>query len=84
VGTIWYPFGVWRNKSVDPGIGYASRTNYYDDLFADPMVLDEDNYIDYILPQLYWSIDHRTASYKVKMVLRTKNTAIYIEMGLQD
>jgi uncharacterized lipoprotein YddW (UPF0748 family) len=33
------------------------------DLFADPIAWMEDNYIDYILPQLYWSIDHRTASY---------------------
>jgi uncharacterized lipoprotein YddW (UPF0748 family) len=44
----------------------------------------QDNYIDYILPQLYWSIDHRTASY-AKLIKwwaeNTKNTAIYIGNG---
>jgi uncharacterized lipoprotein YddW (UPF0748 family) len=58
------PFGVWRNKSVDPkgSDTQAGQTNY-DDLFADPMAWMEGNYIDYMLPQLYWSIDHKTASY---------------------
>jgi len=58
------PFGVWRNKSVDPrgSDTKAGQTNY-DDLFADPIAWMEGNYIDYILPQLYWSIDHKTASY---------------------
>jgi uncharacterized lipoprotein YddW (UPF0748 family) len=47
------PFGVWRNKSVDPrgSDTQAGQTN--DDLFADPIAWMEDNYIDYILPQLY-------------------------------
>lgn len=79
------PFGVWRNKSVDPrgSDTQAGQTNY-DDLFADPMAWMEDSYIDYILPQLYWSIDHRTASY-AKLIKwwaeNTKNTAIYIGNG---
>jgi uncharacterized lipoprotein YddW (UPF0748 family) len=79
------PFGVWRNKSVDPrgSDTQAGQTNY-DDLFADPMAWMEDNYIDYILPQLYWSIDHRTASY-AKLIKwwseNSKNTAVYIGNG---
>jgi uncharacterized lipoprotein YddW (UPF0748 family) len=79
------PFGVWRNKSVDPrgSDTQAGQTNY-DDLFADPIAWMEDNYIDYILPQLYWSIDHRTASY-AKLIKwwseNSKNSAIYIGNG---
>jgi uncharacterized lipoprotein YddW (UPF0748 family) len=55
-----------------------------DDLFADPIAWMEDNYIDYILPQLYWSIDHRTASYAklIKWWLRTQNSAIYWKWNL--
>lgn len=58
------PFGVWRNKSVDPrgSDTKAGQTNY-DDLFADPIAWMDGKYIDYMLPQLYWSIDHKTASY---------------------
>jgi uncharacterized lipoprotein YddW (UPF0748 family) len=54
MGSIWYhPFGVWRNKSVDPrGSDTNSATNY-DDLFADPVAWMENCWIDYLLPQLY-------------------------------
>jgi uncharacterized lipoprotein YddW (UPF0748 family) len=48
------PFGVWRNKSVDPrGSDTNSGQTNYDDLFADPVWM-ENCWIDYLLPQLYW------------------------------
>ena len=79
------PFGVWRNKSVDPkgSETEAGQTNY-DDLYADPLAWMENNWIDYLVPQLYWSIDHPKASYS--KLLRwwsenSKNTAIYIGNG---
>lgn len=79
------PFGVWRNKSVDPrgSDTQAGQTNY-DDLFADPMAWMEGKYIDYMLPQLYWSIDHKTASYAKLMKWwseNSENTNIYIGNG---
>ena len=80
------PFGVWRNKSVDPkgSDTQAGQTNY-DDLYADPMAWMEGNYIDYLLPQLYWSIDHPKASYaklsKWWADNTNKNTALYIGNG---
>ena len=76
------PFGVWRNKSVDSrgSDTRAGQTNY-DDLFADPIAWMDGQYIDYILPQLYWSIDHKTASY-AKLIKwwseNTSNTNLYI------
>jgi len=76
------PFGVWRNKSVDPrgSDTQAGQTNY-DDLFADPLVWMENNWIDYILPQLYWSLDHPKASYTKLLKWwseNAKNSAVYI------
>ncbi len=79
------PFGVWRNKSVDPrgSDTQAGQTNY-DDLFADPIAWMNGKYIDYMLPQLYWSIDHKTASY-AKLIKwwadNSTNTNIYIGNG---
>ncbi len=69
------PFGVWRNKSVDPkgSDTQAGQTNY-DDLFADPLAWMEGKYIDYIIPQLYWSIDHKTASYSKLLKWWSENT----------
>jgi uncharacterized lipoprotein YddW (UPF0748 family) len=46
------PFGVWRNKSVDPrGSDTNSGQTNYDDLFADPVAWMENCWIDYLLPQ---------------------------------
>ncbi|EIA08732.1 glycoside hydrolase family 10 protein [Flavobacterium frigoris] len=79
------PFGVWRNKSVDPkGSDTQSGQTNYDDLFADPMAWMEHSWVDYILPQLYWSMDHRTASYTKLLkwwAENSKNTAVYIGNG---
>ena len=79
------PFGVWRNKSVDPrgSDTQAGQTNY-DDLFADPIAWMDGKYIDYMLPQLYWSIDHKTASYS-KLIKwwadNSTNVNVYIGNG---
>jgi hypothetical protein len=79
------PFGVWRNKSVDPrGSDTQSGQTNYDDLYADPIAWMEGKYIDYLLPQLYWSIDHKTASY-AKLIkwwaANTTNSNLYIGNG---
>ncbi|WP_338408592.1 family 10 glycosylhydrolase [uncultured Flavobacterium sp.] len=76
------PFGVWRNKSIDPkgSDTQAGQTNY-DDLYADPLAWMENSWIDYLVPQLYWSIDHPKASYSKLLKWwseNSKNTAIYI------
>jgi len=69
------PFGVWRNKSVDPkGSDTVSGQTNYDDLYADPMDWMNNNWIDYIVPQLYWSIDHKTNSYAKLMKWWSENT----------
>ncbi len=58
------PFGVWRNKSVDPtgSNSQAGQTNY-DDLFADIKLWVDKEWIDYNVPQLYWEIGHPKADY---------------------
>lgn len=76
------PFGVWRNKSVDPkGSDTESGQTNYDDLYADPMNWMEHKWIDYLVPQLYWSMGHPKASYSKLLKWwseNSKNTAIYI------
>ncbi len=61
------PFGVWRNKDKDPVRGSDTRAGItcYDDLFADVLLWLEKDWIDYIAPQLYWSIGFAAADYKV-------------------
>ncbi len=79
------PFGVWRNKSMDEkgSETQAGQTNY-DDLFADTMLWDNNKWIDYIIPQLYWSLDHQKASHSKLLKWwseNSKNAALYIGNG---
>lgn len=60
------PFGVWRNKSVDPkGSDTRAGQTCYDDLYADVLKWMREGWVDYMLPQLYWSIGNKAAPYDV-------------------
>jgi len=49
------PFGVWRNKSNDAsGSDTKSGVTNYGDLYADIMLWLKNDWIDYIMPQVYW------------------------------
>ena len=60
------PFGVWRNASKDPrgSATRAGQTNY-DDLYADILKWEQQGWIDYVSPQLYWEIGFAIADYKI-------------------
>ncbi|MEP0711110.1 family 10 glycosylhydrolase [Algoriphagus sp.] len=79
------PFGVWRNQDKDPkgSPTRAGQTNY-DDLYADVLLWMKNGWVDYMLPQLYWSMDHKLASHKTLNDWWAKNhynTNIYIGNG---
>ena len=58
------PFGVWRNQADDPlGSETTADRSTYDDLYADPLTWMREGWIDYLIPQLYWSRDFHLASY---------------------
>jgi len=49
------PFGIWRNKSVDPDGSSGRRgISSYDDLYADVRKWLMKGWIDFVIPQLYW------------------------------
>lgn len=56
------PFGIWRNKKSDPRGSDTNGLQNYDDLYADVILWAEKGWIDYLAPQLYWSLDHKVAS----------------------
>lgn len=58
------PFGVWRNKSVDiTGSNTKAGVTAYDTTFADVRTWIKQEYIDYVTPQVYWSIGFAAAPY---------------------
>ncbi len=60
------PFGVWRNRADDPrgSDTQAGQTNY-DDLYANILKWQEEGWIDYVTPQIYWHIGKEVADYEI-------------------
>lgn len=57
------PFGIWRNKASDPRGSNTNGLQNYDALYADVLLWAHNGWIDYLLPQLYWDLEHKSASY---------------------
>ena len=79
------PFGVWKNKSTDPrGSDTKAGQTTYEDLYADPLLWMERGWLDYLAPQVYWSMELPVASHR-KIVEwwanNTKNTNLFIGNG---
>jgi uncharacterized lipoprotein YddW (UPF0748 family) len=58
------PFAVWRNKATDAqGSDTTAGVQTYDDLAADTRKWVREQWIDYIVPQVYWNIGFPPADY---------------------
>lgn len=58
------PFGIYRNKKSDANGSNTNGLQNYDDLYADVLKWDKERWTDYLVPQLYWQIGHKSADYK--------------------
>ena len=61
------PFGIWRNKASDPDGSETDGLECYDALFADCIKWTAEGWVDYMVPQLYWELEHKRASDLVLM-----------------
>lgn len=60
------PFGVWRNIADDPtGSNTKAGVTAYDDMHADVRTWIQKEWIDYVAPQIYWSMSLQTARYDI-------------------
>ena len=79
------PFGVWKNKSTDPmGSDTKAGQTTYEDLYADPVLWVQEGWLDYLAPQVYWSMEYPIASHKTIASWWNKhapNTNLYIGNG---
>ncbi|MGI9551587.1 MAG: glycoside hydrolase family 10 protein [Aurantibacter sp.] len=79
------PFGVWKNDSTDPkGSETKAGQTTYENLYADPLLWMQKGWLDYLAPQVYWSMDFPVASHR-KIVNwwsnNSSNTNLYIGNG---
>ncbi len=56
------PFGIWKNRIVDGGAG-TNGFEAYDKLYCDALEWLRAGTIDYVTPQIYWSIGNPPAAY---------------------
>ncbi|MEP2278422.1 family 10 glycosylhydrolase [Maribacter sp.] len=79
------PFGVWKNNSTDPkGSDTKAGQTTYEDLYADPLLWMQKGWIDYLAPQVYWSMDLPVASHRKIVDWWSKNnynTNLYVGNG---
>jgi len=59
------PFGIWRNRSSDPAGSATSGLQSYSDIYADSRKWIQEAWVDYLTPQLYWSVGFSVANYSV-------------------
>ena len=60
------PFGVWKNFNEGDEIAGSATTagnTNYDNLYADVIRWQQQGWIDYMIPQLYWEIGHPSVDF---------------------
>lgn len=58
------PFAVWANKATNPlGSDTQAGVQTYYDQFADTRLWVQNNWLDYICPQIYWTMNFSKASF---------------------
>jgi len=59
------PFGIWRNRGSDPSGSATNGLQSYSDIYADSRKWIQQAWVDYLTPQLYWSVGFSVANYGV-------------------
>lgn len=58
------PGGIWASSDLEPGGSANSSTNSsYRSQYADSKLWVENEWVDYIAPQIYWEIGHESADF---------------------
>jgi uncharacterized lipoprotein YddW (UPF0748 family) len=69
------PFGIWRNRTIDPTGSDTTGFQGYDGIYADTRLWVQNGWLDYIAPQLDWKMDDSKAAYTHLLPWWAKATA---------
>jgi uncharacterized lipoprotein YddW (UPF0748 family) len=59
------PFGIWRNRGNDPAGSDTQGLDAYSAIYADSRKWVREQWVDFIVPQLYWHMGNAAADYEV-------------------
>ena len=80
------PAGIWDNKADNPKGSETNGRSSYREIYCDSVEWIKRGTVDYICPQLYWSIGYEIADFEVLVdwwqdVVSTSDVALYIGIG---
>jgi uncharacterized lipoprotein YddW (UPF0748 family) len=78
------PFGIWKNQNVDPEGSATSGGQTYFDQYSDTRKWAREGWVDYMVPQIYFTHDHPRAPYREIVDWWTRNCGdrhLYIGHG---
>ncbi len=81
------PFGIWRNARTDSKGSPTSGLQSYDEIYADTRLWVQKEWLDYIVPQLYWHIGFEVADYAKLLPWWSKlvaGTHVQLYIGMAD
>lgn len=82
------PFGIWRNASADPDGSDTTGSQSYDIISADTRRWVRQEWIDYVVPQLYWYIGQYPAADYARLVpwwaQTVRGTRVQLYVGQAD
>lgn len=80
------PAGIWDNKANNPKGSDTNGRSSYSEIYCDSVEWINSGTVDYICPQLYWSIGYEIADFEVlvnwwQQIVATSDVALYIGIG---
>ena len=80
------PAGIWDNKVSNPKGSDTNGRSSYSEIYCDSVEWINSGTVDYICPQLYWSIGYEIADFEVlvnwwQQIVATSDVALYIGIG---
>lgn len=80
------PAGIWDNKADNPHGSATNGRSSYREIYCDSVEWIKRGTVDYICPQLYWSIGYEIADFEILVdwwqdVVSTSDVALYIGIG---
>lgn len=81
------PMGIWKNSTTDPKGSATKGTEGYYSVFGDARKWVEEEWVDYIVPQIYWERGHSAADYETLVkwwsdVTEDTDVELYIGHGI--
>ena len=80
------PAGIWANRSENSHGSDTHGQSSYSELYCDSLEWIRRGTVDYICPQLYWSIGYKAADFETlvrwwQKAVSTSDVALYIGLG---